>query len=134
MICTCMFIICIPTQKKSTWGICCGRQLDTGELVPCVRECRKPLSSMPGLVCIGLQAMGLVQTKEVGDFVTRVLKPPSLSGKGNFIVPEAMAAGSSAPLITLSMSLTNICTASLTPFWKLHKGRVLVNSDATPHS
>ena len=29
-------------------------QVDMGELVPCVTECRKPLSSMPGLVWLGV--------------------------------------------------------------------------------
>ncbi len=35
----------------STWF---GRQLDTGTLVPCVRECRNYNSNMSGLVCTDL--------------------------------------------------------------------------------
>ncbi len=51
-----MYIICLSTQKNSTLEIGYGRQVDTGELVPCVRECRKPLSGMPGLVCTAVYA------------------------------------------------------------------------------
>ncbi len=47
-----LLMIWMSTQKILAFGICSMRQVDTGELVPCVRECRILPFSMITFVCI----------------------------------------------------------------------------------
>ncbi len=41
----------MATQTILDKNTCFRRQLDTGKLVPCVRECRNFISNMSSLVC-----------------------------------------------------------------------------------
>ncbi len=46
----------MASQTILDQGTCFRRQLDTGQLVPCVRECRNFISKMSGMVCLRLLA------------------------------------------------------------------------------
>ncbi len=52
---------------------CFRRQLDTGKLVPCVRECRNFISNMCGLVCTARLFMNLSITLSITLMLNRTL-------------------------------------------------------------